>query len=90
MSIDEYFIDKSDIQLKDISRSQIENQEWFNFGFESVLNWKGDPVIVFFGGNGERMRDIHLFNCVTHELRRKTNVCMSESLYIYNILILYI
>ena len=56
---------------------------WFYFGFECIVNWRGESVIVGVGGAGHSpspsaqlnlQRDIFLFNCTTCEMVRKRQV----------------
>ena len=73
--IDENLIDENEIKLKNIN--EMENKNWYNFGFECIDNWKKEPVIVIVGGSQSDMaNDVYLFNCATYQLERKKEVCL--------------
>ena len=79
LSIDEKLIDENKIRLRNINHEEIKNApKWYDFGFECILNVKNEPIIVIIGGCDGLVkllsRNIHLFNCVTYELIRQTQV----------------
>ena len=69
--INEQLISKRQIKLKNTEK--IQEYEWSGFGLEVTHNSKNHPVIVIIGGY-QMGKDIHLFNCVTHELAIKRKV----------------
>ena len=71
LSIDENLIDKNEIKLINVQEKSME--QFSEFGYECVLNSKNEPIIIIIGGPSTKT-DIHLFNCVTHELSRQPQV----------------
>ena len=59
---------------------------WFYFGFECIVNWKHEPIIVGIGGESiissimNPNTDIFLFNCRTFKMVHKHKV-LSNLLY---------
>ena len=75
LSIDENLIGRNKIKLTNMNWNQAKENGWFCFGFECILNDKNEPLIIIIGHDGESMsKNIHLFNCVTHELTRHEKV----------------
>ena len=76
VSVDEHLIDKSSIKLNNVSLDEITGKwDGYHCGSTCVLDSKNEAIIVIVGGKfGTMERDIHLFNCVTHELTRKEQV----------------
>ena len=75
LSIKENLVNKKKIQFKNMAKTGLYMNSWFSFGFECILNSKNEPIVVMIGGYcGGTSRDIHLFNCVTNELRWQKKV----------------
>ena len=77
LSIDENLIDKNQIKLMNTNCNvdKIPQNKFFTFGYQCILNYKNEPVIVIIGGQNDTIkRDIHLFNCVTFEFTIKKQV----------------
>lgn len=71
VTIDEKLMNKNKIELENMDK--ISCEYWYRFGFECILNWKQEPIIIIVGGY-QMEKSIHLYNCVTKQLICKDQV----------------
>ena len=84
VSINEHLVDKSSIRLKNITEDedghQVNTKYYYpcDFGYTCIWNSRNEPILMIIGGLHTE-RDIHLFNCVTYEFTRKSQVMFDNS-----------